>query len=189
MLQCSNCAGTGKCQTCKGSGFSGYFLIPCPKSAMPCRRCDGTGCCKACEGAGEIPEIEYRFVPFIYVLASLQIPTSIMAAAFSGASWRRIDIPRTIRQRAHEAQQGWVIWRLRSHFRHEKGRCPLFGSITGYNWHWSAEDSILFDVRGHIVEHVRRSFTPPAGSLTVKNKDVAVTSDGTLKFRPYVRLT
>lgn len=189
MLHCGICTGTGECPTCKGSGFSGYFLISSPKYAKPCWRCDGTGCCKACGGAGETPEDVYRFDPYIYVLASLQIPTSIMAAAFSGAKWRHIDIPQTIRWRTHEAQQGWVTWRAKSHFRQEHGQCRLFGSITGYNWHWSTEDIILLDVRGHIVEHVRRSFTPPAGSLTVKNKDVAVTSDGTLTIRPRDRLT
>lgn len=184
MNPCIGCLGTGECQACKGSGRSGYFLVAPPKSAKLCSWCSGNGRCRHCGGDGQIAERVYRFQPYIYVETSLQRPTSITAAAFTGGTWRCIDIPSAVLRRTDEAQRGWVAWRVKSHYRENDGRCFLFGDIIGYLWRPSSDQRIPFDIRGNLVERWNQPFTPPMGSLTVKNKVVTTTIDGSLSIRP-----
>jgi hypothetical protein len=70
--------------------------------------------------------------------------------AFTGALWRFIDIPHKILWRSLDAQRGWVVWRIRKHFKEERRECALFGHIIGYVWVRSNESRIQFDVRGRL---------------------------------------
>jgi hypothetical protein len=145
-VQCNRCIGTGVCLTCKGTGHSGYFLRQLPPWAPECWRCHGTARCLLCEGSGEVADYD----PWITVLTSLTRPTSISVAAFTGASWRFVEIPRSILERTHDQQRSWVSWRVRTHYKLEDGQCSLFGDITGYRWHFASGQSIEFDIRGRI---------------------------------------
>jgi hypothetical protein len=143
-MQCERCDGTGVCPTCKGTGKSEYFLVKPPSWAPKCWRCHGTASCEMCEGTGEVADYD----PWITVLTSLTRPTSISVAAFTGATWRFLDIPKSVLKRTHEQQSGWVSWRVRTHCRFEQGRCLLFGAIIGYRWHFAPGQSTEFDIRG-----------------------------------------
>jgi hypothetical protein len=92
-----------------------------------------------------------RFKPYIYVNHSLRIPTSITAAAFSGAHWRFLSIPLPVLDRSIDSQLGWVTWRMRTHCKEHGGKLALFGNITGYRWHRTADESLVFDCRGKSV--------------------------------------
>lgn len=118
------------------------------------------------------------FNEYIYVEHSLRRPTSITVAAFTGASWRFIQIPKAVLQRDAEAQSGWVSWRVRKHFRESNGECLLFGSITGYRWQRTREDCVLLDTRGCVTKTKHESFTPPSGSIMVGNKTATVRPRG-----------
>jgi hypothetical protein len=143
-MRCQRCEGTGICPTCKGTGHSGYFLRQLPPWASKCWRCHGTARCQVCEGSGEVADYD----PWITVLTSLTRPTSISVAAFTGATWKSLSIPKAILERTYDQQRGWVSWRVRAHYRVEEGKCALFGDITGYRWHFALEQSMEFDVRG-----------------------------------------
>jgi hypothetical protein len=179
-MKCMKCNATGQCQTCKGSGRSGYFLVDPGKSAKRCWRCYGSCNCDLCQGKGEVAEDVFR--PYIYVEHSLRIPTSITTAAFTGATWRFIKIPERVLRRETEAQRGWVAWRVRRHFRENNGECFLFGAIVGYRWQRESLDGIRFDTRGKVIGMAQQSFMPSSGSLTVRNKTLSVSREGTLKI-------
>ena len=78
---------------CKGSRRSGFFLRVPPPTAKTCWRCKASGLCPKCGGAGETEQPTHVFKPYIYVEHSLQVPTSIIAAAYTGATWRFLPIP------------------------------------------------------------------------------------------------
>jgi hypothetical protein len=174
-MQCKRCDGTGVCPTCKGTGHSGYFLLPPPSWAPKCWRCHGTASCEMCEGTGEVADVN----PWIRVLTSLTRPTSISVAAFTGATWRFLDIPKSVLNRTHDQQSGWVSWRVRTHYKVEEGRCLLFGDITGYRWHFAPGQSIEFDIRGR----TRRPTAPSiegSASLQFKRKSLSFSQRGQL---------
>jgi hypothetical protein len=179
-MKCLTCNTTGRCLTCKGSGRSGYFLAEPSRDAKLCWRCGGSGMCTLCNGKGEIAETVYR--PYIYVEHTLRVPTSITAAALTGARWRFVEIPGRVLRRDMEAQRGWVAWRVRRHFRENNGECFLFGSIVGYRWQRNSVDGIRFDTRGKVIGMAQQSFIPSSGSLTVRNKTVSMSEDGALKI-------
>lgn len=149
-MKCAKCNATGQCQTCKGSGRSGYFLIYPKISSNPCWQCMGSGRCNLCVGQGVL-EIA-PFSPYIYVEHALRTPTSITAAAITGARWRFVEIPREVLKRNMEAQRGWIAWRIRQHFRESNGVCFLFGAIMGYRWQCDTTQCQRFDTRGNIIE-------------------------------------
>jgi hypothetical protein len=179
-MKCLTCDATGRCLTCKGSGRSGYFLVDPGKSAKPCWRCHGSGKCEHCNGKGETEEAVFR--PYIYVEHSRRVPTSITAAAFTGARWRFIDISGHVLRRNIEAQRGWVAWRVRRHYRENNGECFLFGSIAGYRWQLNSAECMRFDTRGRVTGIEQQSPMPPSGSLTIGNKTISVSEDGALKI-------
>jgi hypothetical protein len=178
-MKCMSCKATGQCQTCNGSGRSGYFLVDPGKSAERCWRCYGSSKCDRCGGKGELEESEFR--PYIHVEHALRIPTSITAAALTGARWRFVEIPGQVLRRKIEAQRGWVAWRIRRHFRENNGECFLFGSIVGYRWQRNSVNGIRFDTRGKVIGMAQQSSMPPSGSLTIGNKTINVSEKGTLK--------
>ena len=121
-----------------------------------------------------------EFRPYIYVEHSLRRPTSITTAAFTGALWRFIKMPRSVLDRDGDSQSGWVSWRVRTHFRENNGECFLFGRITGYRWQGTRGGSVLLDTRGRITGVNHESFAPSSGSITVSNKSLSVDPEGTL---------
>jgi hypothetical protein len=174
-MLCQRCQGTGICPTCKGTGHSGYFLRQPSPWAPKCWRCDATALCDICGGSGEVADYD----PWITVLTSLTRPTSISVAAFTGATWRFLDIPKSVLNRTHKQQRAWVSWRVRTHYKIEDGQCPLFGVITGYDWHFAPGQSIEFDVRGR----TRRPTGPRregVASLEYKGKALTVNRRGQL---------
>ena len=146
---CCVCATTGMCPPCKGSGKSGYFLNLPSNSAPACPHCHGSGRCRRCRGAGFVTEAVFN--PYIAIRTSRQRPTSISVAAITGATWRYIDIPRSLTKRKTEAQRGWVAWRVQTYFKSSLGKLLLFGDIVGYRWIRSPEVSIQLDVRGRLL--------------------------------------
>lgn len=146
---CAVCQGLGRCLTCKGRSFSGYFLNTPSKPAPPCWRCAGTGNCRSCGGTGSFSTDPRQ--SYIHVVSSRVSPTSISMAAVTGASWRRIALPSAIRQRPFKAQRGWVSWRIRMHYKKESGVCPLFGTIIGYCWVLTPEVKMRFDTDGRLL--------------------------------------
>ncbi len=120
-----------------------------------------------------------EFRPYIYVEHSLRRPTSITTAAFTGAPWRFIKMPKSVLGRAAESQSGWVSWRVRTHFRENHGECFLFGHITGYRWQRTSDQGVLLDTRGRIIGAKHELFAPRSGSITVGNKTVSVDPEGT----------
>jgi hypothetical protein len=120
-----------------------------------------------------------EFHPYIYVEHSLRRPTSITGAAFTGAPWRFIKLPKRVLDRPTDGQSGWVSWLVRTHFRENHGECFLFGRITGYRWQRTRDQSVLLDTRGRITGVKHESFAPPSGSITVGNKAVSVDPEGT----------
>jgi hypothetical protein len=167
---CVACLVTGVCLPCKGSGKSGYFLKPPSVSAPTCSRCKGTGACGTCRGAGRLRKPSFR--PYIYVVASLHTPTSIMGAIFMGGSHREIQLPAAILQRSHEAQRGWITWRVRKHFRDNDGKCRLFGDIVGYLWYQKPTHRLRFSTRGILLENSEPEPRRGVGSLTIGNKTI-----------------
>ncbi len=145
MKRCVQCSGDGVCRPCKGCGRSGYFLEQPGPKAKRCPHCRGSGQCQGCRGSGRVLDRERSFFPSVFVFTSLTMPTSISCAAFTGAGWRRLPIPLRISERTHEAQRGWVRWRVQTHFRENGGKCPLF---TGYAWRYARGRSVHFDPRG-----------------------------------------
>jgi len=83
------------------------------------------------------------------------MPSSISAAAISGAGWRFINVPFHVLQKTTAEQYDWVGWRVQDHFRESKGECFLFGKITGYAYQLRREDYIRFDVEGNLIVEVR----------------------------------
>jgi hypothetical protein len=79
-----------------------------------------------------------------------------------------------------EAQRGWVSWRVRRHFRENNGECFLFGSIVRYRWQLNSIECIRFDIRGRVIGSTRSSSMPGSGRLTIGNKTISVSDDGTL---------
>jgi hypothetical protein len=150
-MRCPICNASGRCQACRGSGRSGYFLVNPGTSAKPCWQCLGAGKCNFCGGKGEVEKV--LFAPYICVEHSLRIPASITIAAITGAHWRFIEIPLGVLARTVEAQRGWVAWRIRQHFRANKGMCFLFGSIVGYRWQQDAGRHIRFSTNGRASGH------------------------------------
>ncbi len=183
MTHCVCRDGTGECHACKGTGRSGYFLIKPPTSAKACWRCKSSGCCSECGGIGKKEQRKRVFQPYIYVQHSLQVPTSIMAAAYTGGTWRFLPIPAAVLLRTQEAQQGWVSWRVRQHYPKNDGKCLLFGHIVAYRWCRSPESSVRLDVRGRSLEAFQNLFNPQSGSLSVGNKIVTVGRDGDVRIR------
>ena len=120
-----------------------------------------------------------EFHPYIYVEHSLRRPTSITGAAFTGAPWRFIKMPKRVLSRDVDGQSGWVSWRVRTHFRENNTECLLFGRITGYRWQQTRFGAVLLDIRGRIIGVKQESFAPPSGSITVGNKTVSVDPEGT----------
>ena len=52
--QCSKSHGTGKCQTCKGTGRFGYpGFGPVDTYTSPCNACQKSGVCPSCHGSGQ----------------------------------------------------------------------------------------------------------------------------------------
>ena len=98
-------------------------------------------------------------------------------AAFTRGLWRFIGIPHSILCRSFEAQRGWVAWRIRRHYKEEKGECALFGRILGYVWVRSKESRIHFDVWGHFFptccNHRKETFVVslcmPAQTVPINN--------------------
>jgi hypothetical protein len=120
-----------------------------------------------------------EFRPYIYVEHSLRRPTSITTAAFTGALWRFIKMPKSVLSRDVDGQSGWVSWRVRTHFRENNGECFLFGRITGYRWQGTRFGAVLLDIRGRIIGVKHESFAPPSGSITVGNKTLSFDAEGT----------
>jgi hypothetical protein len=85
------------------------------------------------------------------VKTSLNRPTSITAAAITGATWRFIDVPETVERLSYEEQKAWVTERIRRHFLEAKEECTLFGNITGYVWHLGPEKRIDCDTEGNAL--------------------------------------
>lgn len=171
-MTCKFCDGRGTCQPCRGCGRSGYFLVKPPNTAKTCPWCHGAGCCRNCGGTGETKSPEEAFEPTIHVLTSLQTPTSITVAAFTGAPWRTIRIPRSVLQRSFAAQRGWVSWRAKRHFKDNGGQCRLFGDILGYIWRYSLTESARFDVRGNVTGENGTSIGSSAGWLSFRGKKI-----------------
>lgn len=147
---CVVCHGNGICFQCRGTGKSGYFLLPPSSSAPACWQCKGSGRCRDCRGAGAV--VMPAFSPAILVTSSLQRPTSITVAAATGAGWRYLPIPARILLRTAEAQTGWVTWRVQTHFRHNQGKLCLFGDILGYVWRRSSVVRVQSDTRGQLLQ-------------------------------------
>jgi hypothetical protein len=127
-----------------------------------------------------------NFRQYIYVKHSLRTPTSITAAAFSGAGWRFLYIPRLVRQRSEEALLGWVAWRARRHFHDSHGKLPLFGEITGYEWVKYRDSRISLDTRGK--NPTKKSGVLKVGGplLVIKNKSIEPRIDGHLSTQPSI---
>ena len=172
MMTCIPCEGKGVCKACKGCGRTGYFLVEPPTTARACHWCVGTGRCKECGGKGEVEESRYLFRPMIHVLTSLQTPTSITVAAFTGAPWRKIRIPDNVLLRSFAAQRGWISWRTKRHYKDSAGKCLLFGDILGYVWRHSPDETVRFDVRGNIVGEDAMPVDSTSGWVTFKGKKV-----------------
>lgn len=181
-MRCVRCQGTGVCPTCKGSGHSGYFLISPTANSPLCWCCKGSGKCDGCGVAGKVLEEEAKFRPHIYVRHSQSVPQPVFAAVFTGAPWRFLKIPATVLLRRDQAQQGYVSWRCRSHYRETQGRCFLFGTITGFEWVKSEKESVILDIRGRVVGSKQEPSVPGTGSLRIGNKSVEVRDDGTLRI-------
>lgn len=159
MADCIYCDATGSCQPCKGSGRSGYFLVKPTNKANACWRCKGSGRCVRCYGLGQVGQTKFR--PYIYVQGSRTTPTSITCAAFSGATWRYLDIPFCVSERSPDAQRGYVAWRVQTHYRSMHGECWLFGKIVRYWWRRSEDVSVAFDRHGRIIVDRGSSLTQP----------------------------
>ncbi|HVJ06959.1 MAG TPA: hypothetical protein VM554_01105 [Acidisarcina sp.] len=125
-----------------------------------------------------------HFEPYIYVNHSLNTPTSITAAAFSGARWRYLDIPQHVRERSEEAQLGWVSWRVRRHFKESRGKLLLFGDITGYEWVTYPDARVSLDIRGKCRITRFGVFRVGGPGLVYKNKSIEVRRDGSLNIQP-----
>jgi hypothetical protein len=179
-MRCVRCNGSGVCATCKGSGRSGFFLLPPAASSPLCWCCKGLGKCDRCAGTARIAEPKFR--PRINVRHSQRVPQPIFAAVLTGAPWRFLEIPDAVLRRGEQAQQGYVAWRCRTHYRETQGRCFLFGSITGFEWVRSQRESIIFDIHGRVTAAKQKPSVPGTGSLTIGNKAVELRTDGTLRI-------
>jgi hypothetical protein len=94
-----------------------------------------------------------------------------------------------ILERGPDQQRGWVGWRVRRHFLENNKELLLLGSILGYRWQIDPEEGIRLDTRGRVVGKTQHSLVPGSGSLTVGNKRVSVSQEGTFKITAEGRKT
>jgi hypothetical protein len=93
-----------------------------------------------------------------------------MGAILTGARWRFIEVPDWVLSRSFKAQQHWVAWKCRDHFRSCKGKLFMFGEIVGYRWCLNRATELLFDTNGSCI----RAAAPQSGA------------QGYVKFREHV---
>lgn len=147
-IDCLTCCGGGRCIQCRGLGRAGLIRSNHPADSFPCWRCSGNGTCSACCGEGKVRS----FRPHIKVETSRRNPTSISVAAFSGAPWRFLSIPKAILRRSIDEQRGWCSWRIQRYHRDEGPMCPLFGRIIGYSWRPTSGTSIGMNHHGALLD-------------------------------------
>jgi hypothetical protein len=178
-MHCVKCSGTCICQPCRGSGLSGNSgLAPVTRLTRLCPWCKGSKQCDLCGGAEETSK--RRFSPYIHVEHSSLIPDSIITAAWTGAPWRFIAIPRWVLLRSEKAQQHWVSWRVRHHYRENGGKLFLFGDIVGYRWVKAPGVSVMIDTRGRFLIARTNDFKLGVGYLSVRDKKLGLTNVETI---------
>jgi hypothetical protein len=155
-LPCISCAELAYADPAKGLGFQGSsFESPLPLQPR-------VGCvkerraCIECLGSGRVKS----FVPYIFVVASFQRPTSITAAAFTAAAftaatWRYLSLPDQVIRAAMPQQRQWVSDKVATHFVERRGLCPLFGKIMKYRWFVTKHVSFEFSVHGELISKMR----------------------------------
>jgi hypothetical protein len=168
-MQCVKCSGTRICQPCRGSGLSGnWALAPITKLTRLCPWCKGSKQCDLCGGAEETSK--RRFSPYIHIEHSSLIPDSITTAAWTGAPWRFIAIPRWVLLRSEKAQRHWISWRVRQHYKAHGGKLFLFGDVTGYRWVKSSDVNVMLAHDGKIVATSAECFIPGVGYFSLPRK-------------------
>ncbi len=114
-----------------------------------------------------------QFRPHIRVLHSQRIPQPIFAAVLTGSPWRWLCIPSEVLKRTDDAQLGWVRWRCRTHFQETRGRCYLFGRITGFEWVKASNEVLSFEAHGRQLRNHQNVSQSGGGYLLFRNELLA----------------
>jgi len=108
------------------------------------------------------------FRPYILVETSLTRPTFITAAALCGFSMRYIHFKEN---RPHTQQE--IAETVKGHYERNKGKCMLFGDITGYRFVKTFDESLLMDIEGNVLENKPGYVEPLSGGLKINGKNVS----------------
>lgn len=65
--ECSSCSGSGKCEICGGSGFSGYSSCSCNE-----------GNCSSCNGTGKNTPISWQLTTSKFGASNIASPISLL---------------------------------------------------------------------------------------------------------------
>jgi hypothetical protein len=101
------------------------------------------------------------FSPYVYLVTSRRMPTSIAMAAVAGGGMKTIDLPAGTTINDLPKVQNIV----RKHYVKNEGQCALFGVITGFLFVFSPTAGILLDVDGNEIGRKDGRFWPQSISI------------------------
>jgi hypothetical protein len=96
------------------------------------------------------------FAPYVFIVTSLRMPTSIAMAAVTGGGTKRILLPKEFTAGSLPSVQRIA----RKHFVKNKGNCVLFGKIKAFLYVFSPTQGFLLDTGGKLLEVKSGSFWP-----------------------------
>jgi hypothetical protein len=96
------------------------------------------------------------FAPYVFIVTTLRMPTSIAMAAVCGGSMKRILLPKEYTGGSLPLVQEIA----RKHFVKNEGRCALFGEIKAFLYVFSPTQGFLLDTGGNLLEVKSGSFWP-----------------------------
>jgi hypothetical protein len=120
------------------------------------------------------------FRPHIWIEHELSRPRSITIVAFTGVeNYKVVRLPENTNKLSWDEQKRIVRWTIRQH-QDDKGTVdPMFGSVTGYIYRQTYDDSHLFSRDGELLTINYGKFERPECSLRIGNK---VITGGLLKM-------
>jgi hypothetical protein len=126
-------------------------------------------------------EYERRtFRPHLWIEHELEKPKSITAVVFIGVdNFKVVSLPEDINQLSWDEQKRVVKWAIQRHQRNKGTVDPMFGSVTGYLYRQTYDDSHLFSRDGELLKENYEKFEKPECSLKIGNKEI---TGGLLKF-------
>jgi hypothetical protein len=102
-----------------------------------------------------------NFRPYVFIVTSLRMPTSIAMAAVAGGGMKTITLPNATTVDDLGRVQVIVI----DHFRSNEGNCILFDRIVAFLFVYAPNEGIMMDTAGNVVETKTGQFWPISISI------------------------